>query len=163
MSAPRVLFVCLGNICRSPLAQGVFEHHANLCGLDVVMDSAGTAGYHIGKAPDVRAIRAARSFGFDISAQRARQLQVADFNHFDQIYTMDASNYQAVFEKASTPAQRAKVKMVMSLTSQEGRGGCLDVPDSYYGTGDDFDAVVTMLSAAAKAWISAVEGNEVLT
>jgi protein-tyrosine phosphatase len=109
----KILMVCLGNICRSPLAHGIMEHLAKEKGLDWEIDSAGTGGWHVGEAPDARSIKVARSHGIDISAQRARQFEQADFDVFDQILVMDRENLQNVLSLANNELQHQKVKLLL--------------------------------------------------
>jgi len=155
VSPKSILFVCLGNICRSPLAQGVFEHRLAAYGMDnptIHLDSAGTAGYHIGKAPDPRARAAAKAAGFDIDAQRARQVGLSDLEMFDLVFAMDQSNHDALMDLA-TPDLRPKVQLVMSLVEPSSPKFGVDIPDPYYGEADGFWHVVSMLDQAATAWI----------
>ncbi|MEO5910118.1 MAG: low molecular weight protein-tyrosine-phosphatase [Pelobium sp.] len=107
----KILMVCLGNICRSPLAQGIMQQQVTAKDLDWEVDSAGTAGYHIGKSPDHRSIAVAKKHGIDISSQRARQFKIADFESFDHIYVMDEQNYEDVMMMASTDQEKAKVRL----------------------------------------------------
>lgn len=125
-----VLMVCLGNICRSPLAHGIFEHLAHSSNLRV--DSAGTANYHTGAAPDPRSIAIAKKNGIDIHQQKARQFVVEDFDHFDYIYVMDKSNYNNVLALARTDEDRVKVRLLL---------GEEEVEDPYYGGTDGFSIV----------------------
>jgi protein-tyrosine phosphatase len=147
----QVLFVCLGNICRSPLAQGVFESVWRDALEDHGADSAGTAAYHVGKAPDSRAIRVGKELGIDISQQKARQIQWDDFSLFDQIYVMDDANLQSVI--ALAPDGTSNVKKVMSLLPSSSSDYGIDVPDPYYGDISDFQHVVDLLHQAANNWL----------
>ena len=137
-----VLFVCLGNICRSPLAEGVFLKTLDEAGLgDVVrVDSAGTGAWHAGEAPDPRSVEVAARNGIDISGQRARQLTPEDFSNFDLIVAMDRSNEQTL--RARSPAQ-ARDRIVLFLDHTLGSRS--DVPDPYYGGPGGFDSVYDML------------------
>jgi protein-tyrosine phosphatase len=119
----KILMVCLGNICRSPLAHGIMEHLAKEKGLDWKIDSAGTGGWHTGEAPDVRSVKVAQSHGIDISAQRARQFEPADFENFDQILVMDRENLKNVLSLASNELEQQKVKLLL---------GNDIVPDPYW-------------------------------
>jgi len=157
----KILFVCLGNICRSPLAQGVFEHRLAGQGIDdsiISIDSAGTAGYHIGKGPDPRARRAAKVAGFDIDNQRARQVSLADLEAFDVVYAMDRSNHTDLLDLA-TPHLKPKIQLVMSLVETSLSEIGVDVPDPYYGEADGFRRVVSMLDQAATAWIKRYDAD----
>lgn len=135
----RVLMVCLGNICRSPLAEGILKSKQP----DWFVDSAGTSNYHIGSAPDRRSIQVAKENGIDISKQRARQFQVSDFDHFDTILTMDASNYNDVIKLARTEEEKTHVRLILNLSKP---GMNMAVPDPYYEGG--FEKVFTMLDEA---------------
>lgn len=107
----KILMVCLGNICRSPLAHGVMEHLVKEKGLNWEIDSAGTGSWHCGNPPDKRSIVIAKSYGIDISNQRARQFQTSDFDEFDHILVMDKHNYTDVISLAHNQQQRDKVKL----------------------------------------------------
>ena len=119
----KILMVCLGNICRSPLAHGVLQHLADRAGLDWVIDSAGVGGWHVGNAPDHRAIAVARQHGVDISKQRAQQLHRNHLDAFDYIFVMDRENLRSVLALASTAERRARVRLFLD----DG-----EVPDPYY-------------------------------
>lgn len=134
--------VCLGNICRSPLAQGILENKVDKN--NVFVDSAGTGAYHIGKLPDVRSISVAKKHGINITNQSARQFQVEDFDKFDVIFAMDKSNYQNILNLARNEEDKAKVKMILNEISNEDNS----VPDPYYGGDRGFDNVYEMLDEA---------------
>lgn len=136
-----ILMVCLGNICRSPLAQGILE--SKLPADKFKVDSAGTADYHIGKSPDHRSITAAKNKGIDISNQKCRQFKLSDFDNFDIIYVMDQSNYDNVVKLARYPEDVAKVKLILQDFKST---SLLEVPDPYWGTTQDFDAVFMLLN-----------------
>jgi len=140
-----VLFVCLGNICRSPLAEAAFRAEAERTGLDAEIDSAGTAEWHVGRPPDRRAVAAARRQGVDISHLRARQAAPAHFHRFDHIVALDVSNLAAL--KAMRP-EGARAHLSLLLDHAEGREGEA-VADPYYGDDADFD--VTWRDVAAGA------------
>lgn len=149
----RILFVCLGNICRSPTAQGIFEYKCRLAEVNVDLDSAGTGDWHIGRAPDPRSQAFARRWGVDLSVQRARQVTVADFQRFDRIYAMDRANLADL--QVLAPAQsRAQVDLVMSLAPDY---GLVEVPDPYYGGDRGFEQVIDMLSVAADRLIEELQ------
>ena len=135
--------VCLGNICRSPLAEGILQSKVN--NTFVFVDSAGTAAYHVGNLPDERSIAVASKYGIDISSQKARKFTVKDFDVFDVIYVMDASNYQNVLSIARNQKDIQKVKMILNETHP---GKKESVPDPYYGEGDGFEKVYKMLDEA---------------
>ena len=109
--------VCLGNICRSPLAEGILSHKTQH--LDIKIDSAGTAGYHIGEIPDSRSIAIAKKYGIDLSTQRARQFTKTDFEKFDTIYAMDKNNYASLLSLAENENERKKVKMILNELDPE--------------------------------------------
>jgi protein-tyrosine phosphatase len=146
----KILMVCLGNICRSPLAQGIMEKKIHENGLSWTVDSCGTGGWHSGELPDPRSTAEARKHGIDLNTQRARQFRSIDIDEFDLIYAMDRSNQQAILSYCNTEAERAKV----SLIRNEVNGGMNeDVPDPYYGGPDGFQQVYEMLDEACKAII----------
>ncbi len=141
----RILMVCLGNICRSPLAEGIMRARAEEAGLDVRVDSAGTAAYHVGEPPDLRSQEIASKHGIDISKQRARQFEVSDFDIFDKIYVMDSNNYQDVVALAADQEEAGKVDLILNeVYPEENR----PVPDPYYGGRDGFKNVYDMLNAS---------------
>lgn len=138
----KVLMVCLGNICRSPLAEGILQSKVDP--KMVLVDSAGTAGYHINSQPDVRSIAVARKYGIDITHQRCRKFTVQDFNEFDRIYVMDHSNYDNVVAISHNELEKAKVRLLLSA----GDSNRKEVPDPYYGGEDGFEAVFQMIDSA---------------
>jgi protein-tyrosine phosphatase len=136
----KIVMVCLGNICRSPLAEGILA--SKLPQDKFGVDSAGTGSWHIGQSPDERSIAVAKKNGLDISYQKGRQFSSADFDTFDYIFVMDNSNYDNVIALAETNQQKEKVKLIMNeLTPQQNK----DVPDPYFGMHNGFDIVYTML------------------
>tara|TARA_R110002020_G_scaffold190053_2_gene389428 strand:+ start:18250 stop:18711 length:462 start_codon:yes stop_codon:yes gene_type:complete len=142
----RILFVCLGNICRSPSAEGVFASRLQQSALaqQVQIDSAGTGGYHTGEPPDRRATAAALKRGYDLRAQRARAVADEDFSRFDLILAMDQSNLDNL--RARTPANaKAQLGLFMAFAP----GWPAEVPDPYYGGDDGFEQVLDMLEAAS--------------
>ena len=138
----KILMVCLGNICRSPMAEGVLRDKANRLSLDLEVDSAGTAAYHVGEAPDTRMIETAKKKGINISDLRARQFCVNDFDVFDKIYAMDASNLSNMQKLARNKSDLDKLDLLLN---------CKDsflnksVPDPYYGGEDGFFNVYNIL------------------
>jgi len=138
----RILMVCLGNICRSPLAEGILKNKVNPD--TVFVDSAGTGGYHIGNPPDTRSIAIAKKYGIDISKQRCRQFMASDFDSFDTIYAMDKSNYNNIVRLAKTADDIAKVKLLL----EESDSVETEVPDPYYGTNDGFELIYHLIDAA---------------
>jgi protein-tyrosine phosphatase len=147
----RVLMVCLGNICRSPMAEGVLWSIAQERNLNLEVDSAGTANYHVGESPDHRAIRCMKEYGIDISGLRGRQFNKHDFESFDHILVMDQSNLRNVLALAENDSQRSKVKLMLSYSSTS---KALDVPDPWYGGMEDFHNVYAMLTDAAEGFLS---------
>lgn len=142
MKRTAVLFVCMGNICRSPLAEGIFSHLVETQSIAgrFLIDSAGTGGWHAGHPPDPRSVAVARQHGIDISSQKARQVRAVDFVDFDVIFAMDEDNLDRL--RASCPLQyRHKIH----LFSQYATGRSENVPDPYYGDEDGFQTVYTML------------------
>jgi protein-tyrosine phosphatase len=144
-----VLFVCMGNICRSPLSQGVFEDVLRREGLDgeVFVDSAGTGRWHIGEPPDERALDAASLRGLDISSQRARQVRPDDCERFDYILTMDEENYRAV---ASLCRGSAVVRPFLDFAENSPER---EVPDPYYGGPDGFERVLNLVEEASEGLV----------
>jgi len=139
------LMVCLGNICRSPLAEGILK--SKLFRANVVIDSAGTGSYHIGQKPDIRSIAVAKINGVDITDQRARKFLVEDFDEFDLIYVMDNENYRDVIEMARNEDDIVKVKMILNEVFPNEN---LDVPDPYLGGDFGFKNVYKMLDEACE-------------
>lgn len=136
----KILMVCLGNICRSPLAEGILA--SKLPKDKFQIDSAGTGNYHIGKLPDHRSIATAQKKGLDITNQKARQFSGKDFDEFDYIFVMDSSNYDTVIELAKNDVQRNKVRLILEDLFP---GENVDVPDPYFGLQNGFETVYEML------------------
>lgn len=153
----RVLFVCTGNICRSPTAEGVFRHLAAEAGHGAAIetDSVGLGGWHVGDPPDTRAIEAAARRGVDLSGLRARQLTLADFDNFDLLLAMDRGHYRDLAGRA--PRQHA-VKVRMFMEAARGKGAP-SVPDPYYGAWSGFEQVLDMIEEGARAWLREIEEN----
>ena len=141
----KILMVCLGNICRSPLAEGILQ--SKLPADAFIVDSAGTGDWHSGQGPDKRSVLTAKNRGLDISCQKARQIKQSDFTNFDHIYVMDSANFKDVTRIAPTPQGRAKVKLMMDEIFP---GQNVDVPDPYYGGTEGFDKVYDMLDEACE-------------
>lgn len=139
----KILMVCLGNICRSPLAEGILKQ--KLPDNNFLVDSAGTASYHIGSTPDKRSIAVGGKYGLDISNLKGRQFIADDFNVFDHIFVMDESNYNNVLILATTEADKAKVKFILNEVYPNLN---YDVPDPYYGGDQGFENVYKMLDEA---------------
>ena len=152
-----ILFVCLGNICRSPLAEAALRAEAEQAGLDLVVDSAGTGGWHAGQAPDPRAIAAARRQGVDISHLRARKVAPADFERFDRIVALDAENY-ADLAAMRPPGGRATLSLL--LDAVPGRAG-QGVADPYYGGDADFDETWREVSSGARHLVATLTAESI--
>ncbi len=134
-----ILMVCLGNICRSPLAEGILRTKLTT---DFFVDSAGTGGWHAGQSPDKRSIATAKNYGIDISNQKARKFTVSDFDTFDHIFVMDQSNYKDVLNLAPDDVAKSKVALIL--------GPSKEVPDPYYGGQDGFEKVYQLLDQACE-------------
>ena len=141
----KVLMVCLGNICRSPLAEGILKSKVDSS--KVFVDSAGTAGYHVGNPPDHRSVAEAQKNGLDIRGQRCRKFSQLDFLEFDHIYVMDKSNLSNVVHLATTQDQINKVKLLLEEIDMD----LTEVPDPYYGEQDGFEKVYQMIDLACEA------------
>lgn len=149
----RILMVCLGNICRSPLAEGILK--SKLPDQSFMVDSAGTGNYHVGSPPDHRSVTIARINNIDITNQRARQFSTADFDDFDHIYVMDQSNFQNVLMLARDAKDKSKVKLIMDILDLE----VYDVPDPYFGGENGFATVFEMLDRACDKIASQLLGD----
>lgn len=143
----RILFVCTGNICRSPLAEAVFRHKVSLCGLSdrVIIDSAGTHGYHIGERPDPRTLRIAAMNHIPTEGIRARQIKNTDFEEFDLILGMDRGHVRLLKDRAD-PVYHGKIRLFMEAAGQDN----IDVPDPYYGDFSEFEAIFHQINAATE-------------
>lgn len=153
---PSVLFVCLGNICRSPLAEAAFRKALAERGLEAEVDSAGTGGWHVGEAPDPRAIRTAASHGIDISGYRGRQVAVSDFTRFDHIIAMDDDNRDTL---ASRAGAEATAHLSMLLDHVPGREG-QSVADPYYGGPSGFTTTWADVEAGALALLDTLSATD---
>jgi protein-tyrosine phosphatase len=142
----KVLFVCMGNICRSPTAEGVFRHYVRTQAPDFALeiDSAGTHDYHVGEPPDPRTVAAAARRGIDLSGLRARQVADDDFERFDLIVAMDRLNHVTLLDR-SPPRYHARIRTMLEFAAGAGH----DVPDPYYGGPAGFDTVLDLVEAAA--------------
>ncbi|WP_163401140.1 low molecular weight protein-tyrosine-phosphatase [Flavobacterium fluviatile] len=141
----KILMVCLGNICRSPLAEGILA--SKLPKENFIVDSAGTGSWHVGHAPDKRSIAVAQKNGLCIDGQKGRQFKTSDFDEFDYIYVMDNSNYRDIIHLAKTPEHKSKVKLILNELFPDEN---VDVPDPYYGAVNGFDNVYQMLDEVAE-------------
>ncbi|MDH4109869.1 MAG: low molecular weight phosphotyrosine protein phosphatase [Gammaproteobacteria bacterium] len=154
MTAMKVLFVCMGNICRSPTAEGVFRAHVrrHAPGLEIEIDSAGTHAYHVGEPPDPRTIAAATRRGIDLTGLRARQVQDDDFERFDLILAMDRLNHATLLER-SPPGHRERIRTLLEFA---GKTTLVDVPDPYYGGAKGFDDVLDLVESAAEGLLAEI-------
>ncbi len=158
MAKHRLLFVCLGNICRSPMAEGVFRRVAEEEGVLHLfeIDSAGLGDWHTGQAPDARAQAAAASRGIDISGQSARQVTRNDYARFDLLLVMDGSNYEELAQSAPSDA-RHKIRRFLDFAPQV---GTKDVPDPFYGGSEGFDHALDLIEEAARGLLADLLGDE---
>lgn len=156
LGVTRLLFVCTGNICRSPTAEAVARETAMRLGEgdQFEFDSAGIEGYHAGEPPDRRAIARGRLRGYDLSPLRARRVTASDFEQFDLILAMDREHFDAL-ERRCPPALQHKVQMFLSRAAN---GPDVDVPDPYYGTDEDFDVVLDMCEDVVPQWLAELNG-----
>lgn len=154
----KVLFVCLGNICRSPTAEGVLRALAarENPDLDLQIDSAGTADYHVGEPPDRRTVAAARRRGYDLSALRARQVRPEDFHHFDYVLAMDHANL-AELESRRVSGATATLDLFMSFAPGSGYD---EVPDPYYGGVEDFERVLDLCEKASRGLLARLKNDK---
>lgn len=148
----KILFVCLGNICRSPTAEAVFRAVAAREAPDMVLevDSAGTAGYHVGELPDRRTRQAAARRGYDLSAQRARVIEASDFEQFDLILAMDRENLRAL-ERRAPAHRRERLRLFLEFAPE---AGINEVPDPYYGGANGFEDVLDLIEAASRGLVA---------
>jgi protein-tyrosine phosphatase len=153
---PAILFVCLGNICRSPLAEAAFRSEAARIGLDVTVDSAGTSDWHVGEPPDARAIAVARAHGVEIAGYRGRQVTPDDFERFDHVVALDLANLAKL--RALRPAgSRAALSLLLDhVPGREGE----PVADPYYGADDGFDTTWADVTAGARVLARRLAGPE---
>jgi protein-tyrosine phosphatase len=154
----KILLVCLGNICRSPTAEGVLRAIAarEFPELELIVDSAGTADYHVGEPPDRRTVAAARRRGYDLSALRARQVQTEDFRRFDYVLAMDRANLSEL-ESRRLAGATAQLALFLSFAP-----GCEyeEVPDPYYGGSEEFERVLDLCEAAARGLLAQLRAHE---
>lgn len=150
-----VLFVCLGNICRSPTAHGVFQHLVDERGLGqcIEVGSAGTGAYHIGSAPDQRSVKVASQRGYDLTRLRAQQALPEDFHRFDYILAMDAENLQGL-QAIAPDSPRAKLQLLLDFSAQQQLS---DVPDPYYGGAQGFDLVLDLIEDACEGLLEQLQ------
>ncbi len=146
----KILMVCLGNICRSPLAEGIMRYKIKQNNLPVIVDSAGTISFHVGNSPDKRSILVAKNHGINISDLVARQFTVNDFDDYDKIFVMDSSNYSDVVSLARSKTDKEKVDLILNTTHP---GKNKAVPDPYWGGEDGFEEIFRTLDDACDAII----------
>jgi protein-tyrosine phosphatase len=153
-----VLFVCSGNICRSPTAEGVFGALLDEHGLtrDIGVDSAGLGAWHVGEAPDRRAQAAARQRGIELGGQRARQARAEDFRRFDYVIAMDESNRDGLARLCPAGAE-GRIHLFLDFAPGSGRR---EVPDPYYGAGDGFDTVLDLIEAASRGLLAHIRAHD---
>jgi protein-tyrosine phosphatase len=147
--APAILFVCLGNICRSPLAEAAFRARMAEAGQDWIVDSAGTGGWHAGEAPDRRAQEVARRHGQDITEYRARQLKVEDYRRFTHIFALDHDNLATIRRQEPADAGAAVSLLLDAVAGREGQS----VADPYFGSDEGFETTWNEVDAAARALV----------
>ena len=150
-----VLFICTGNICRSPTAEGIFRKRVEELGLDVVVDSAGTHGYHVGDAPDPRSIKAAAKRGYDISKLRGRKLSSEDFARFDFVVALD-DEHMRLMRRNCPPELQHKLHDMMRFAAKAGH---LEVPDPYYGPAEGFELVLDLLEEAIEGLLKEIQSR----
>lgn len=159
MSDPKykVLFVCMGNICRSPTAEGVFRHHVREAGLDtrIAVDSAGTHAYHSGEPADRRAQEAASRRGISLEGIRARRVTEEDFHHFDYILAMDQDNLMLLHERAPDET-RSKIRLFLEFSASRHEN---EVPDPYYGGAAGFERVLDLVEEASRGLLETLRGR----
>jgi protein-tyrosine phosphatase len=149
-----VLFVCMGNICRSPTAEAVFRNYVESAGMSghILIDSAGTHDYHIGDKPDARAQRAAQQRGYDMSKLRGRQVDEGDFSSFDYVLAMDMANL-SILQRITPPDSETKARLFLEYARHHGER---EVPDPYYGGEDGFERVLDMVEDAAQGLLEEI-------
>ena len=150
----KILMVCLGNICRSPLAEGILRGKTNKLGIPVFIDSAGTSNYHIGEHPDKRTVANALKNGVDVSKLKARQFKVSDFDEFDTIFVMDSSNYANIIELARNKKDIEKVEPILNRIHPRSN---LALPDPYFGGEEGFQTVFDLLDTACDTIVATLQ------
>lgn len=150
--------VCLGNICRSPIADGLLRRKVKENNLNIFVDSAGTAAFHIGKSPDKRMCDIAKQYGTNIDKLSARQFSIQDFDDFDIIYAMDESNRQNIVSLARNNSEKEKVRLILNEINPKSN---LSVPDPYYGTMDDFNKVYELVEKVTSLITTKLKNGEI--
>lgn len=153
----KVLMVCLGNICRSPMAEGIFRNKVEEHHLAIEVDSAGTSDYHIGESPDHRATEKSAAYDIDISMLRGRQLVREDFDEFDKIFVMDTSNYENAMSLTSDASHLKKLDLLLNLSYP---GENRSVPDPYFGGEEGFEQVYQLIDQACDVLIEQIKNEE---
>ena len=146
----KIMMVCLGNICRSPLAEGILQDKINKRGLEWQVASSGTAGYHVGQLPDTRSMDVSRKHGIDISDQRSQKFQPVNLEEYDFILAMDVNNFEDILSLCTTEKQRQKVQLIMDYGDDPNIN---EVPDPYYGGENGFANVYEMLDEATEGFL----------
>jgi protein-tyrosine phosphatase len=154
----KILMVCLGNICRSPLAEGILHEKITARKLHAQVESVGTSNYHVGDDADLRSIEVAKKHHIDISKHTGRQFVTADFDRFDKIYAMDRANYRNILNQARNEQDRSKVELILNVVEP---GSNNDVPDPYYGGNNGFEIVYRMLDEACEILAGEIEENNI--
>lgn len=151
MKEVKIITVCLGNICRSPMAEGILRHKLKELQIKATIDSAGTGGWHAGEHPDPRAIKTMKHHGIDISKLKARQITKNDLHQFDVVLAMDEQNYSDILSLSAEPVHHHKVKLMLSFHPKQ---SLTSVPDPWYGNMDGFERVYHLLDEACDAFIN---------
>ncbi len=149
----KILMVCLGNICRSPLAEGILREKTKKLSVNLTIDSAGTSNYHVGEHPDKRTIENAFKHNVDISKLKARQFSLNDFDNFDLIFVMDSSNYSDIISLARNNDDKEKVEMILNRVYPNAN---ISVPDPYFGVEQGFENVFTILNNACEIIVNSL-------
>jgi protein-tyrosine phosphatase len=155
----KILMVCMGNICRSPMAEGIMRQKIADYKLDAIVDSAGTISFHAGENPDERAISTAKKHHIDISRLVARQFKQSDFTEFDYIFVMDRTNLNDILRNITNDDYRRKVRLIMNSVFSDQN---IEVPDPYYGGNNGFENVFAMLDRACNEIALSIKRNDLL-